>query len=50
MILLLIARAGLASAQLLDGTALLTGGFSLEPFGTGVVPKVSDSAERFDAR
>lgn len=45
---LLIARAGLASAPLLDGTALLVGGFSLEPFGTGVIAKVSDSAERLD--
>jgi len=46
---LLIARAGFASATLLDGRALLTGGFSLEPFGAGVIPKVSDSAERLDA-
>lgn len=45
---LLIARAGLASASLLDGRALLVGGFSLEPFGTGVISKVSDSAERLD--
>lgn len=45
---LLIARAGLASATLLDGTALLVGGFSLEPFGTGTIAKISDSAERLD--
>lgn len=45
---MLIARAGLAAAPLEDGTALLTGGYSHEPFGAGTIAKVSDSAEHAD--
>lgn len=45
---LLVARASLAAASLFDGTALLTGGFALEPFGTGTIARVSDSAELLD--